>query len=383
MINKIELINFKSHKDTEIVVKNLTVLCGLNGVGKSSLIQILLLLREAYLKDRSFAILDLKSNPVKIGTANDAIYEFGEFDGFGIKLTLNEILNINFIYEALSEDEKSKSFIRLNEEKSLKIPIKAIKGISLFTTDFQYISAARLGPQEQYPKDDKIVDVHKQISVIEGMAEYFVHFLDKFRNEDVIDELCIVTENHSFKDLYTQVSLWEKYIFDGANAEVQDIGKLGYLLKYSFISSTKKTRSFDAKNVGFGLTYTLPMIVAILSAKKGSLIIVENPESHLHPGGIARLTKLICLASQAGIQIIIETHSDHIINGILVQSKSFEENAGKSGIDRNNLSIYQFDRDANEHCSIAIPIKVEEGGRIYEKPEGFFDQIANDLRELI
>lgn len=383
MINKIGLINFKSHKDTEIIVKNLTVLCGLNGVGKSSLIQILLLLREAYLKDRSFDILDLKSNPVKIGTANDAIYEFGDFDGFEIRMIFNVSLDVNFFYEALSEDEKSKSFIRLNKEKSHKVPIKPSEDISLFTTNFQYISAARLGPQEQYPKDDKIVDVHKQISVIEGMSEYFVHFLDKYRNEDVIDEICIINENNSYKDLYTQVSLWEKYIFDGVNAEVQDIGKLGYLLKYSFISSTKKTRSFDAKNVGFGLTYTLPILVAILSAKKNSLIIVENPESHLHPGGIARLTELICLASQAGIQVIIETHSDHVINGILVQSKYFEENDGKSGINRNNLSIYQFDRDAENHCTIALPIKVEEGGRIYEKPEGFFDQITNDLRELL
>jgi predicted ATPase len=381
MINNIRLINFKSHKDTEIEVENLTVLCGLNGVGKSSLIQILLLLRESYLKDRSFEILDLKSNPVKIGTANDAIYEFGEYDGFEVKLTIDNLQNPEFFYEALTEYDKSKSFIRLNLDKSSNISFKT-ENIGLFNTNFQYISSARLGPQDQYPKDDKIVDVHKQISVNEGMAEYFVHFLDKYRNEEVINELCIITDNN-YNDLYTQVSLWEKYIFDGASAEVQDVGKLGYLLKYSFIGSSKKTRSFDAKNVGFGLTYTLPIIVAILSSKKGSLVLIENPESHLHPGGIARLTELICLASQAGIQIIIETHSDHVINGILVQSKHYEDSNSITGINKNNLRIYQFDRDVDEHFTIVQPIKVEEGGRIYEKPVGFFDQITNDLRELI
>ncbi|MBK8806980.1 MAG: DUF3696 domain-containing protein [Bacteroidales bacterium] len=386
MISKLDLINFKSHSNTIINLSNLTVLCGSNGVGKSSLIQVLLLLREAFLKDKSFDILDLKSNPVKIGTVNDAIYEFGEFDGFDIKITFLDKYFFDFYYEALTEDDKLKSFIRLNKTKSQVQLIVHNDDLSLFNTNFQYIGAARLGPLEQYPKDDKIVDVHKQISVLEGKAEYFVHFLNKFRDEDVIDELCISSGNFSFKDLYTQVTLWEKYIFNGANTEVQDIGKLGYLLKYSFDnerSPNKKTREFEAKNVGFGLTYTLPILVAILSAKKGSLIIIENPEAHLHPKGIANLTELMCLAAQAGIQIIIETHSDHVINGILVQSKFYEENNFSAGIDRKNISIYQFDRNDIEHCSIAIPIMVEEGGRIYEKPIGFFDQITNDLRELI
>jgi predicted ATPase len=383
MVSKIELVNFKSHKETKINLRNLTILCGSNGVGKSSLIQILLLLREAFLKDKSFDILDLKSNPIKIGTASDAIYEFAEFDGFKITLTFNEIKTCIFQYDAISEDDKSKSFIRLKKNNQEFENIE--QDNSLFNFNFQYISAARLGPQEQYPKDDKIVDVHKQISVIEGKAEYFVHFLDKYRNQDVINELCYPNE-HNYRDLYTQVTLWEKHIFNGANTEVQDVGKLGYLLKYSFDnekSTTKRTKSFDAKNVGFGLTYTLPIIVSILSAQKGSLLIIENPEAHLHPGGIARLTELICLAAQAGIQIIIETHSDHVINGVLVQSKQFEVSEPKTGIDKKNVSIYQILRDDKEHYSIAIPIQIEEGGRIYEKPAGFFDQISNDLRELI
>lgn len=396
MITTIELNNFKSHKNTNIKIGNLTVLCGSNGVGKSSFIQILLLLREAFIKDKSFEILDLKSNPIKIGTVNDAVYEFGDYDGFEVKLEFDDNSFYDFFYEAHSEADKVKSFIHLNIKKinnkdifdknNWQKSIEEFSKISLFNTNFQYISAARLGPLEKYEKDDKMVDVHKQISVIEGKAEYFVHFLDKYKDIDVIDELCISNEESKlYKDLFTQVLLWEKYIFNGANAEIQDVGKLGYVLKYSFDnarSTTKRTAGYDAKNVGFGLSYTLPILVAILSAKKGAIILIENPEAHLHPNGIAKLTELICIASQAGIQIIIETHSDHIINGIAVQSMLHEKD-NKKGINKDLVNIYQFYRDEKENYTVSQLIPVEEGGRITISPEGFFDQIQIDLEKIL
>jgi predicted ATPase len=376
MVTEINIQNFKSHKNTNIILNNLTVLCGNNGVGKSSAIQLLLLLREAYVKDKSFEIIDLKSNPIKVGTPNDAIYEFSSKDSFQIDLT-TDIETSKFVYEAKSEEDKVKTFIKLKIEESNQ-PTGMFEE-SLFNTNFQYISAARLGPQEKYDKDDKIVDVHKQISVLEGKAEYFVHFLDKYKNEEVVSDICIINDEIKYTDLFTQVIAWEKCISKGINIKIEDIGKLGFLLKYSFdteASTSKRTKDFEATNVGFGLSFVMPILVAILSAKKDALIIIENPEAHLHPKGISKLTELICLASQAGIQIILETHSDHIINGILVQSKKFESE-GK-GIDRNNVSIYQFDRDELEHCTKATKIEVREEGCISFAPEGFFDQSTID-----
>jgi predicted ATPase len=381
MLTEINIQNFKSHKNTNIILNNLTVLCGNNGVGKSSAIQLLLLLREAYVKDKSFEIIDLKSNPIKVGTANDAIYEFSLNDSFQINLNTDRESS-KFVYEAKSEEEKVKTFIKLKLDESNQ-PRDMLKE-SLFNTNFQYVSAARLGPQEKYDKDDKIVDVHKQISVLEGKAEYFVHFLDKYKNEDVVSDICIINDEIKYTDLFTQVIAWEKCISKGINIEIVDIGKLGFLLKYSFdteASITKRTKNFEATNVGFGLSFVMPILVAILSAKKGALIIIENPEAHLHPNGISKLTELICLAAQAGIQIILETHSDHVINGILVQSKKFEQS--QKGIDKHNVSIYHFDRDDNEHCAKSIKIEIEENGRLLNQPIGFFDQIEIDLEKLM
>ena len=200
--------------------------------------------------------------------------------------------------------------------------------------------------------------------------------MHKNQSHRVLKEL--VNINSLEESLIYQVTSWEKEVSKGVNVIVDDIGKLGFELKYQYDTQlgNEKTNKFSALNVGFGLSYVLPIIVAILSAKPDALLIIENPEAHLHPSGISKLTELICLAAQAGIQIIIETHSDHIINGILVQSKLYEET--KKGIDKNNVSIYQFERDEDCHCSVATKVEVKEGGRISFAPEGFFDQSTID-----
>lgn len=373
MIYNIKIKNFKSHKESELHISNLTVLCGKNGVGKSSIVQSLLLLRESFIKDKSFENLDLIPNPVKIGTVDDAIYEFGEIDGF--EFTIND-LELN--YEVFSAEERTKTFVNLNKSKS-KFNIESCNNESLFNTNFQYISAGRIGPQKLYVGDDKIVDVYKQISLNNGMCEFFVHYLYRYSSIDVNEEICFDLASSKYKDLFSQVFAWEKFICDGANIKIEKKDNLGYLLTYSFDneqSTSRKTKNFEALNVGFGLSYILPILVAILSSKPGSLVIIENPEAHLHPSAISRLTELICLASQSGIQIIIETHSDHVINGVLVQCKKFE--IEKKGINKDYVSLYQVERNEIEHSSVVEKIEILENGFIKNAPLGFFDQFRID-----
>jgi predicted ATPase len=90
MIKKVEINNFKSHKDTKLDFSNLTVLCGANSSGKSSVIQALLLLRESYFNKSQFDYLDLKSNPVNIGTAKDALYQFSEEDKISFQIVTDD-----------------------------------------------------------------------------------------------------------------------------------------------------------------------------------------------------------------------------------------------------------------------------------------------------
>src|SRR4029079_13492459 len=69
-------------------------------------------------------------------------------------------------------------------------------------------------------------------------------------------------------------------------------------------------------NIGFGVTYALPIIVAGLLAAPGSLFLVENPEAHLHPAGQSRIGRFLATLAAAGVQVIAETHTDPARNGV-------------------------------------------------------------------
>lgn len=379
MIKKLKLENFKSHKDTSLTLGNLTVLCGTNGVGKSSAIHALLLLREAFLNNSNFEYLDLQPKSVNVGSVNDALYQFSDSNEINFELeTTSRTLRYSFNADLGNELEKTLLNKSVNTDHFFDK--NSLQQVNLYSREFQFISAARLGPQISYPKNDVVVDVHNQISVEEGKAEHFIHFLNKKRNKTVMSML--LNDNISDDDLFSQTSAWENEISKGVNIVVKDSGNLGYELKYQFnTESGEKTNEFKAANVGFGLTYALPIIVAILSAEPNTLLLIENPEAHLHPHGQARLTELICFAAQAGVQIIIESHSDHVINGILVNCKKFELNG--RGINRENVSIHYFDRNEEKHYSNVKGVNIEEGGRVRYTPDGFFDQFTIDRKFLM
>lgn len=133
--------------------------------------------------------------------------------------------------------------------------------------------------------------------------------------------------------------------------------------------------NLKSKNIGFGISYSLSIIVALLSAQPGAIILIENPEAHLHPKGQSKLTELICLAAKSGIQIIVETHSDHVLNGV---RKAI--NSGK--IKKEEASVYFFETD-DQNTSVTNEIIFSDKGRIVNYKKGFFDQFDNDLDELI
>lgn len=377
MINAIRLVNFKSHKDTTLDLKNLTILSGQNGVGKSSIIQSLLILRQTDQKNRLDKILDLNSPLCFIGKSDDAIYRFpnDEFENQIAIILADDKQDYSWVFEN-SSHQNSTYLNRTNDIDDSD----GYESLSLFTENFQYLSAFR---SIEYITDDYAVEFQKQISIIEGKGELVAQFLNEYgKKVKVIESLKHPLENDDF--LLSQVSAWEREISKNVNVVPVKLGN-GYDIKYSF--DTKNTigpiDELSKKNVGFGLSYVLPIIVAILFAERGSLLLIENPEAHIHPYGISKLTELICLAAEAGIQIIVETHSDHVINGILVQSKKFEKSEKKHGINKDNLKIYYFDRDESEHKTTAKEIIVNNGGRTENRIKGFFDQIGKDLRELI
>ena len=353
MIQKVEIENFKSHKNTKLDFSNLTVLCGTNSSGKSSVIQALILLKDSH--SNKFEFIDLKSKNVFVGTAKDALYQFAQEDKISFRID-SDNQELHFVSKI---KDLGKTILPI-ETNNANFSVE-----SLFQNSCQFISAFRLGPQKSYSKNDK-VEFFNQISEFEGKAENTVQFLNNKKNNIVFSELCI-KDYDSF--LIDQVSAWENEISKGIKVLIDD-KTTDFELNYQF----GETKS-NAINIGFGLTYVLPVIVAILSAPKDAIIFIENPEAHLHPKGQAKLAELICLAAQAGVQIVIETHSDHIFNGV-------RKAINKKMIAKENLKVHYFDL-GDKNISTNKEIKFTDNGRILDYTEGLFDQFDNDLDELL
>ncbi len=154
-------------------------------------------------------------------------------------------------------------------------------------------------------------------------------------------------------------------------------------VKLSFNIKGSHGGKFSALQVGFGYSFSLPVIVAALTAQPGDLVIIENPEAHLHPAAQSKIGILLALAAQAGVQVIIETHSDHVLNGIRTLVKGLK-NFGK--IKSEELKVHYFFEARNESGeqfhSRRMLISDEEG-KLNGWPSGFFDEWENNLNKLL
>src|SRR5262249_31324588 len=126
--------------------------------------------------------------------------------------------------------------------------------------------------------------------------------------------------------LLDQVNAWMQELCPGVNVEAagiegMDSVRLSYGFGYSSTSGLNTSRRRRPTHVGFGLTYVLPIVVACLTSDSGTLLLLENPEAHLHPRGQSRMAALIAAAASVGAQVIVETHSDHVLNGVRIAVK--------------------------------------------------------------
>jgi predicted ATPase len=366
MITELHIRNFKSHADTALSLRPLMLLAGMNGSGKSSVIQSLLLLRQSYKKQQLNEALILNDTLCSIGTGKDAIYQSAkeDFVRFSIKEGLAP-------YEWSFSSNENKDFLPATVKGINLQP--GLNNFSLFNNDFQYLSAGRL-PELKYGRNDLAVENERQLSIRNGYGELVAQYLYHFGEKEKVAP-ALQNANSTFEELIHQVTAWEREISPNVNVLPKKIGE-SYTVHYSFDRTALDTTDpFKTENVGFGLTYALPVITALLSAKPGALLILENPEAHLHPRGQSKLAELIALAAQSGIQILVETHSDHIFNGI-------RKAIAASKIEKENAGIYFFELD-DRNTSVATEIRLSDKGRVLDCKRGLFDQFDDDLDTLL
>lgn len=375
MITKLSLSNIKSHRDTTIELKNLTVLTGVNSSGKTTLIQSILLLRQSHLKNKLSEGLELNDELVEIGISSEIFYKMAKNQEMGISFYYDKE-EYSFRYD-MSLENTNTNFVK-KLEYSPNTSSEGLNAISIFNTQFQYVSASRIGGESTFKKKDYEVEKLKQISKSFGRGELSAQYLLKYGTEECCDLI-----DGSNSTLEEQVKKWESRISPRITFNIVDDKSGNIIIKYgyeSLDSSVKYIDNISAENMGFGISYSFSLLVALLSAKPGACIIIENPEAYLHPQAQSEIAKLIALVAQSGVQVIIETHSDHIINGVLVNCKRFEN--GEKGIDKNNVAIYYMEGKDEHHATITKKIEILDDGVIEYQPKGFFDRAESDLMYL-
>ncbi|WP_371418295.1 AAA family ATPase [Anabaena sp. UHCC 0253] len=124
---------------------------------------------------------------------------------------------------------------------------------------------------------------------------------------------------------------------------------------------------YSLADSGFGYSQVLPIVVKGLQAKPGSVLIVEQPELHLNPALQVRLASFFVAMMRADKQILIETHSEHIVNAIRVITAEDESGklAGKCGI---------FFIDAESEIPVIHELSIKSDGTIPDLPKHFFGE---------
>jgi len=386
MINKIAIKNFKSIKDKSFPLRNLNILLGLNGQGKSSFIQSLLVLRQSEKLEQGELKLNGGENGlINIGTTKDALYQYSNNDDLSISIEFDEGKTCQLDYEYKIDADV---FKQKNLNKNVYGDVEEVidKNQSLFNNNFQYLNAQRIEPKSiNITSYSNVVDA----SNIGKYGQYTAHYIELRANEEVIFENILHKDSTIVdpitgkvfvnKTLINQINLWLGEISPGVNVRTTKISSDYVLLEYVFNQPTfGNTNRYKPENVGFGISYALHVVTALLTARPGQLIIIENPESHIHPRGQAEMGKLIALLAHNDIQIIVETHSDHILNGIRVGIKDSPEL-------RKRTILFYFKKlvTNNEQYSQITDITIDKNGTLSDYPENLLDEWSNQLSQLI
>lgn len=366
MLKTVALKNFKCfQEETELNLAPITIMYGKNGRGKSTVAQSLLLLAQTMVESNDISNLLLTGRYVSLGTFADILSSASDKSHFSISLKNDEgemvemrftelpnkpqmaaigLLKVNEVsrFEKVSSESSD-----VESEKKTLSTTSDIKTLQMLKSA-RYVSAGRLGPQNSIVRKDSIADDDLGVN-----GENLLNVLSR-KGIDFLEEV--------------EIALGE--ILDGAAMRInyKDSERIEL-----FLNSKDGKETFRPVNVGFGYSYVLPVIVAALLAQKDSLLIVENPEAHLHPAAQSRIMKfLIRVAKEKNLQLVIETHSDHVVNGMRIAIK-------EGVLNTREAHVLYF---SNEECQVKM-ITCDKNGTLSDYPDDFLDEWTLQMLKLV
>lgn len=335
MIDNLQIENFKCLSNENFDLKKLNIITGLNCAGKSSVIQAMLLFADALLEPGE----KLKK---------------WKFLTYRNKLQSAENFKITIDGNSCVVDANRFSINKTDDFSFLK------------NEGFLYLSEDRRGPKndEKFIETDEIGDRGEYV-----MSYYFRHKDAPICSDFCVDETTTLTYN---------VSYWlKKILFFGNDQSAVDIDL--FVEEYT---EEKVKVSYDfgglkkisPKNLGAGLSYLAKVIIVCLRANPGQTVIIENPEIHLHPGAQAGVGHFLSFIASKGVQLVIETHCEHLINRV-----RYEVFLNK--LDAEDVKIYY----KNDYRTDFLEMGLSESGHYkkngakFDFPSGFFDATLEQL----
>lgn len=374
MINQINLHHFKCFEILKLPLSNLTLLSGANASGKSSFLQALVLLHQSVREHEWATRLMLNGKTLKLGTVSDVINKVHGRRDFKVTINDNDHdYSWTFSGErsdmsmAVEHVQVGKDVFKHPKKLNKLLPTKFSNednGITKLLDTMTYITAERIGPRDFYSLEDRW-----KANTVGSTGEHAVSILHSLRDEPIDKRLVLDSVPPT---LLRQVEARMQQFFPGCGLIVEQIPRMNAV--------TLGLRTSDATDyhrpihVGFGLTQILPIIVATLSAKPGTLLLIENPEVHLHPAGQALMGTYLATVASAGVQVVIETHSDHVLNGI--------RRAVKQATLPSEKATLHFFRPVSEDKDQVVSPRLDQTGNIDFWPEGFFDQFDKDMNHF-
>lgn len=371
MIDLLRIKDFKCFENLRLPLRPLTLLSGANASGKSSILQALALLHQT-IRDHEWSTrLMLNGYAIKLGTVTDVVdkaygtnrmeigvgddrvactwYLAGDRDDMSMDVDM-----VDVCHDLYAKPSKLHYLFPPEEEARCS-------GIASDLRNLCYLSAERLGPREVYPLQDR-----QSGPVVGPSGEFTASVLIRYDDTDVRSA---VSYPNVLPSLRHQTAARMQSFFPGCELDYQKLPQTNTVSLG--LRNSNDVSYHRAINVGYGITQVLPIVVAGLVASPGRILIVENPEVHLHPAGQAQMGQFLAELASTGVQVIIETHSDHVLNGVRRSVKS-------GNLQAPDVAIHFFRPRSTDKAQVYSPI-MDSSGNIDSWPEGFFDQFDKDM----
>ncbi len=374
MLEQLELRHFKCFEKLDLPLAPLTLLSGPNASGKSSVLQALVLLHQT-IREHEWSIrLMLNGGSVQLGTVLDVVdkvhgrrqFEVGLVEGAS---TIRWTFHGNRDEMSMTTERVQLDGVDFANPPALQhlLPPKQYDSASSFAMrlrDLTYVTAERVGPREIYVLEDR-----QAARVVGPRGEHTLSVLYRVGTERIRDSfICADVLPTGLKQIEARMGEF----FPGCRLDVQLVPQANAVTLG--IRTSDDTDFHRPVHVGFGITQVLPIVVTAVAAREQDILLIENPEVHLHPAGQARMGTFLAEVAASGTQVIVETHSDHVLNGI--------RRAVKAGTLPSEQALLHFFRPRGSELDQVVSPKLDSDGRIDVWPEGFFDQFDKDMNHF-